>query len=340
MLELLAEVCLASAPETCAERLLPGAGACEPAAAAAWVAARPGLELRGARCGEAAGGLAVEEIAPGVFIHAADVALSSGENAGDIATLGFVIGDAAVAVIDAGGSRAVGEALYAAVRRKTDLPVRWVILTHMHPDHVYGAEVFAEAGAEVVGHARLPAALAARSGAYDAAIERDLGALEALSSDLVAPAVLVEATATLDLGGKSLELAAHPTAHTDNDLTVLDPASGVLFAGDLVFDRHLPTVDGSALGWIGLLDALTSQSPASRVVPGHGAPWLPWPDGAAATRGYLAAIVEEARAAVAAGESLGEAAPKIGLGLRDEWELFDEFNERNATAVYLEVEWE
>ena len=55
-----------------------------------------------------------------------------------------------VAVIDPGGSRAIGEGLYVAIRRITDKPISHVILSHMHPDHIYGAEVFAAAGAEII----------------------------------------------------------------------------------------------------------------------------------------------------------------------------------------------
>jgi hypothetical protein len=109
--------------------------------------------------------------------------------------------------------------------------------------------------------------------------------------------------------------------------------------GDLVFDRHAPAVDGSALGWIALLDRLAAR-PAARIVPGHGAPALPWPAGADATRAYLAGVVAEARAALAAGESLGEASRHVGADLRGDWQLFDDFNARNATAVYRELEWE
>ena len=95
------------------------------------------------------------EIAPGVFVHQGLHELPDASNAGDEANIGFVIGRDAVAVIDAGGSRQVAEGLYAAIRARTDLPIDWLILTHMHPDHVLGASLFREAGATLVGHARL-----------------------------------------------------------------------------------------------------------------------------------------------------------------------------------------
>ncbi|MFT3973534.1 MAG: quinoprotein relay system zinc metallohydrolase 2 [Amaricoccus sp.] len=323
----------------CSDRLLPGDCAAE--RAGAWVAAHPGLSLAGSRCVTAAEvpALAVAEVAPGVFVHTGAVALASPENGGDIANLGFVIGQDAVAVVDAGNTRAIGEALYAAIRARTDLPVRWLILTHMHPDHVFGAEVFREAGARIVASDRLPAALGARAESYVAALERQVGPVSALGSRLVLPDQTVTASETLDLGGRALRLSAEPTAHTDNDLTVRDTATDTWFLGDLVFDRHTPSLDGSVLGWIEVLRALAAE-PAARVVPGHGGPVLGWPSGAAPTAAYLAGLVAETRAALDAGESLGAASRHVGADLADGWQLFDDFNARNATTAYRELEWE
>lgn len=338
MFELVLALCLRERPEICVERAV--AGACTAARAEEWVAAEPALALGGWRCdGDPVEPLAVTEIAEGVWVHAGAQALPSLANGADWANAGFVVGDEAVAVIDAGGARGVGERLLAAVRARTDLPVRWLILTHMHPDHVLGASVFAEAGARIVGHGSLGPALAARAEAYADGLERQAGPAVAIGSRVVLPGEAVPERREIDLGGRVLVLEAHPTAHTDNDLTVLDVRTGTWFVGDLVFAGQVPVVDGSALGWIAVLDRLAAR-PATRIVPGHGPVSLAWPEGAAATRGYLNALVAQAREAVEAGESLGEAARHLGSDLGGGWELFEAFNARNATAVYREVEWE
>lgn len=341
MIELLVEVCLGDSIADCALRLLPGAP-CAEAQAAAWVAERPGLVMKDWRCDDPAAAIApleMVEIAEGVFVHEGHIALLDAENAGDHSNPGFILGRDAVAVIDTGGSRQTVEALYAAIRARTELPIGWLILTHMHPDHVMGAALFREAGAVVIGHARLESALANRAESYSAALVRAAGALPAIGSEIVLPDETVADRREIDLGERVLLLEAHPTAHTDNDLTVFDVATRTWFLSDLVFERHLPTIDGSVLGWIALLDRLTAR-PAARIVPGHGAPSLPWPQAADATRGYLAALVAETRAALAQGESLSEASRTLGAGLRGDWLLFDEFNARNATAAYRELEWE
>ncbi len=339
MLDVILEACLADRPEVCATRLLPGP--CSEADAGpraeGWAEARA-LSVTGAECGHGPV-LAVEEIAPGVFVHTGAQALADAENGGDIATLGFVVGEESVAVIDAGGSRAIGERLYAAVRAATDLPIGWLVLTHMHPDHSLGASVFREAGAATVGHEKLPAGLGARAETYLDTLIREAGAEAALGTEVVLPVETVPERRSLDLGGRELVLEAHPTAHTDNDLTVFDAATGTLWTGDLVFDGHLPTVDGSVLGWLGLLDTLEGQA-AERAIPGHGGPALDWPEGAAPTRDYLASLIEDTRAAVARGDSLSDAAMTVGQDLAGDWALFDVFHPRNVTAAFRELEWE
>ena len=211
---------------------------------------------------------ALENPAPGVYVHYGQQAEMSRANLGDIANLGFIVGTRCVAVIDTGGTYAVGHALREAIRRVTAVPICYVINTHGHPDHVFGNPAFVEDRPEFIGHARLADALRRRGPNYLNALKRDLGDA-AEESGLVLPTHAVAASEELDLGGRILNLRAWRTAHTDSDLTVFDQASRTLWLGDLLFVGHVPVVDGNLRGFLAALEEVKTLR-ASRVIPGHG----------------------------------------------------------------------
>lgn len=282
--------------------------------------------------------LPMKELAPGVFVFNGVTAEQDAHNRGAISNLGFVVGSRCVAVIDTGGSPAVGAALRETVRQKTALPVCYVINTHVHPDHVLGNQAFVADKPEFVGHAKLPAALAARGRNYIASAERLIGEA-GRGLELVAPARTVSGEDTLDLGGRVLRLRAWPTAHTDNDLTVLDETSGTLFAGDLLFVGHMPVVDGKLLGWI-KVNAQLAALDVKRVVSGHGEAGPAWREAFAKQGNYLQALADQTRAAIKAGRKLAQAADEVARDQVGNWELADLFHKRNVTAAYAELEWE
>lgn len=289
--------------------------------------------------------LTVETLAPGVYHVPGHVAPWGQGFRGQVSNSSFVVGSRCVAVIDSGGSPSVGRALLAAVRRTSALPVCYVIDTHVHPDHLLGNSAFAAANGDappprVVGHRRLAAALAARAPFYLNAMKRDFEAADQAGA-APGPDLAVDDTLELDLGDRRLELRAWPTAHTDNDLTVYEPGSGTLWLGDLVFDAHLPVLDGSLRGWRQVLDALT-KLPARQAVPGHGAVLRDWPAGAGPTQRYLARLETDVRAAIRAGLSLGQTIDKLGAAdapAAAGWQLVDAFHRRNLTAAFAELEW-
>jgi quinoprotein relay system zinc metallohydrolase 2 len=289
--------------------------------------------------------LRVDQVAPGVYVHVGQHKDVEDGYDGDIANIGFVIGLEAVAVIDTGGSYAVGMALREALRGITRLPIRYVINTHVHPDHVFGNAAFidddpARAGAQpqFIGHAMLPQAMALRGDAYLRSLKKQLGAA-AEKSRLVAPGVTVQGQLTLDLGQRKLELRAWPSAHTNNDLTLFDVASGTLWTGDLLFIERTPAIDGDVKGWLSATDAL-EKVPAVMTIPGHGPVTRHKNAALARQRAYLATLLRDVRTSIRDGTSMTDTMATAAASERGRWQLFDVVNRRNVNLIYPALEWE
>ncbi len=290
--------------------------------------------------------LPVTQVAPGVHVHRGAQlpwGPESAGSAGDVANLGFIVGSRCVAVIDSGGSPQVGQRLRAAVAATTPLPVCLVVTTHAHPDHLLGAAAFKglEPAPQFAAHARGAAALGARDRAYRNALQRDLG-IKAEPGDVVYPTLAVKDELEFDLGGRTLQMRAWPTAHTDNDLTVYDRQTRTLFTGDLLFVAHLPVLDGKLKGWLAVMEQLAALDVAL-AVPGHGAPQPAWPAALAPQRNYLQALQREVRAALRDKRTLQQAVdglPLEQIAPGQPWLLAEFFHRRNVTAAYAELEWE
>ncbi|MEW6395174.1 MAG: quinoprotein relay system zinc metallohydrolase 2 [Pseudomonadota bacterium] len=277
------------------------------------------------------------EVEAGLFFRRGLNEDATAVNLDAIANIGFVMGRDCVAVIDAGGSLPDGQNLRRAIREITDLPIRYVVLSHVHPDHIFGAAAFKEDNPVFIGHARLPEQLMQRGEFYRQGLERILkaGAVD----NPVSPTLLVRDRLEIELGGRILKLAAHPPAHTMCDLSVVDARSGILIAADLLFSGRVPVLDGDLKGWLAELAGLTASG-VLRAVPGHGPALVDWREAEAAQRRYLTALLEGTRTAIARGVPIEEAANTVAQSERDKWQLFDSYHARNVISAYRRLEWE
>lgn len=275
------------------------------------------------------------QAAPGLYLHLGKHEPMSVDNLGDIANIGFIVGSESIAVIDPGGSPQVGRAMRRAIREVTELPISHVILTHIHPDHIFGGSAFTDV-AHVVAHRKYAGALAQRGEFYR-------NSFRAFFSDpnipvSLQPSLPVADTLTIDLGARLLQIRAHKTAHTDNDLSVFDDATRTLWASDLIFAQRVPSLDGSLPGWIQVMEELAHLEP-ELVIPGHGQPDS-WAVTAQPQLDYLGNILRETRQFIAQNKKLSLAVESIAATEGRHWQLFDDHHPGNITKAYTELEWE
>lgn len=282
--------------------------------------------------------LKVTEVTSGVYVHFGKHELPDSVNHGAIANIGFIVGDACVAVIDTGGNPEQGYSLKKAVELKTKKPICYVINTHVHPDHIYGNIAFKQPGVKFIGHKNLARAMAVRANYYIEKAEEQLD-IKLSSKHIIPPDKSVKKHMTIDLGGRVLILTAHPTAHTDNDLTVLDKNTNTLWMSDLLFIEHLPVIDGSLKGWLSELKRMEKKK-YNFVIPGHGNVVTDWPESLQAEKNYLEILLSEIRDMIKKGKFIEEAIENVGYSEQHKWKLFDQFHKKNVTTAFAELEWE
>ena len=276
--------------------------------------------------------------APGVYVHVGRQLALTVPGHDDVANIGFIVGQQCVAVIDTGGSVAVGRALRAAIGRTTQVPVCYVINTHVHVDHVLGNFAFASDRPSFVGHAELADAMARSANFFMTEYPEDFSG-PPIASQVIGPDRLVEHEITLDLGERRIGLRAWPKAHTDCDLTVYDESTGTLWTGDLLFRERLPSVDGSVKGWLAVL-AEFEHLHVKLAIPGHGAPTDNLAAAVKPERRYLQLLIGGVREELIAGKPMQEAIGEVGIAEKSHWLLWDGVHQHNVARVYQELEWE
>lgn len=283
-------------------------------------------------------GLSVTEVAPGVFVHISEHHWPDRTNHGEIANIGFIVGEQCVAVIDSGGSPQQGIALRIAIKQTTTKPVCYVINTHVHPDHIYGNSAFKATGVKFVGHHKLARAMATRAPHYLSKADELLD-IRVNDDNIIPPNLQVRDSLTLNLGNRELVLTAHPTAHTDNDLSVYDKTTDTFWLADLVFLEHIPVIDGSIKGWISEMERL-EKNHYKLVIPGHGRLIKDWPTSLQPQKNYLLQLTSEIKSMIKQGRTLEYAVENVGFAAKANWQLFDEFHRKNITMAFAELEWD
>jgi glyoxylase-like metal-dependent hydrolase (beta-lactamase superfamily II) len=181
---------------------------------------------------------------------------------------GFVIGDNGIAVIDTFEDETAARQLLAEIQKLTKLPVKFVINTHYHLDHVTGNGVFAQAGAVIVAHKNVRAWIHTENlKFFGKDIKPDQ---KKMIEEYVAPEVVYDSEIELYLGARRILVHFYP-GHTGGDSVVTIPDAQVVFCGDLFWNKTLPNlIDASTDKWTATEAKLAAEAPKAAFVPGHG----------------------------------------------------------------------
>jgi len=251
------------------------------------------------------------------------------------ANAGFIIGENGVLVVDTFSDPKPAKALLAEIRKLTKLPVRFVVNTHYHLDHVNGNDVFAAAGATIIAQRNVPGWMRTENLKM---IEPPVTPEKrARVGSLTLPDIVYDGEIDLYLGSRKIEIRSYP-GHTGGDSVVSVPDAHVVFCGDLLWKRHVPNlIDARTEDWIRTLDFMVANYKGSAWVPGHGG--LARDQGVRAFAGYLADLRAEVRREQQqgkSGESLVQALLPSRRSRYGKWRFFALY----ACANMLETEQE
>ncbi|KPK40331.1 MAG: hypothetical protein AMJ69_02535 [Gammaproteobacteria bacterium SG8_47] len=289
--------------------------------------------------------LPLYRLAPNTYFLYGNIAQIDNDNRGWNGNAGFVVTDEGVVVIDALGTPKLGQRLIATIRSVTDKPIRYLVITHNHPDHAYGASAFrAMDGVRIVAHAGMVEYLGSQQ--YQASVDyrRNLLKVDMAGFVDVKPDIAIGgppfAAQRVRLGQYTFDIYNVGAHHSHGDLVVHQVEDDIVWISDLAFNQRTTFMgDGSskqaiaAQSW--LLDTFAN---AKLMVPGHGSAQTPRFPMVTATRDYMEQLRETMGRMIDEGVDLYEAVNRSDLPEWHDTRLYEENHRANANFVYREME--
>lgn len=263
------------------------------------------------------------------------------ENEGFVSNAGFIITGDGVVVFDGLGTPALATMMLKEIRKLTQEPIRKVIVSHYHADHVYGLQVFKQEGAEILAPAGAINYLNSDS-AKNRLEERRVSLSPWVDDNtkLVPPDRYFKESEEFKMGEVEFTVSVLGSAHSEGDLTLFVQPDKVLFSGDVIFDERIPWLgDANTVNWLETLNAIKTLQP-SAIIPGHGGLSSDPEALIKLTHDYLEFVRAKMKAAVDDWVPFDTAYDDVDWGNYEYLPAFFEANKRNAYQVYLSLEQE
>ena len=263
----------------------------------------------------------------------------SAENQGFMSNAGFVVTKAGVVVFDALGSPVLAKNLVAAIAKITKQPIKRVIISHYHADHIYGMQVFRDMGVEIWAHTGGQVYIASDEAQQRLQQRREILKPWVDENTKVMPAdKWLTGDSNFTMGGLHFELSYVGPAHSTEDMVMFVKEDGVLYSGDLVFKGRVPFVgNADSRLWLQALDKLIAFKPKI-MIPGHGAASSTPVADLKLTRDYLQYV------RLTMGKAVKEFVPFDEAYAQTDWSqfsalpAFSDANRANAYNTYLLME--
>jgi glyoxylase-like metal-dependent hydrolase (beta-lactamase superfamily II) len=235
----------------------------------------------------------------------------------------------------------LGRAMLRAIASVTRQPVRRVIVSHYHADHIYGLQAFAQPDVEIWAHRKAEIYLASETAPNRLAQRRvELGAWLDDDTRIVKPSVWLDGDTDFRMGGLTFRLVYSNGAHAPEDMMMYVVDDRVLFAGDLLFAGRLPFVGtADSRGWLDAMERMIALKPAI-VVPGHGPASTDVERDLVTTRDYLLYLRETMGRAAREFQPFDQAYERTDWSRFASLPAFEAANRSNAYGTYLRMEQE
>ena len=280
----------------------------------------------------------LKQITPDIY-YVEGVPGAATDNEGFISNAGFIITGDGVVVFDSLGSPSLANHLLGLIRTVTEQPVKKVITSHYHADHIYGLQVFEDLGASVIAPEGAQKYL--RSDAARERLEERQFSLDPWVNEntrLVLPDETVSSSSTFVMGGKTFTINYQGKAHSDGDLALLVEPDRVLFSGDIIFEARIPYIgNADTKHWLDTLKKLETTG-LNALIPGHGPASRKPADTIKLTRRYLEHMRKTMAAGVEELMSFDEIYNDADWSEFEDLPAFKEGNRINAYQVFLSLE--